>query len=279
MLANVQPNPDAKQTDVLKQLGLPAYAGRAYVALLRLGTTEARHISEVANVPPAKVYRTLEKLQERGLVTVVPGKPRKYSPVAMGDFLDREIGAQRERLESLETRKDDVAAMFPILGTMEVEDRATITSLRGRRNISEHFRDDARRARQEILLLLPARATAKLPGLAQLLRDARARGVETRILSAATGDPQDAALGARPALLDLGREVAIAIFDGRAALLAHFLPGQGSRRQTRDVAILTDDRAIVQALAELMRAQWRIAIPEARTGGVTSIPVGVSPDA
>jgi len=53
---------------VSRHLGLSEYEARAYVSLVREGTSEARKLSMKCGVPRTKVYGTLKKLIERGLV-------------------------------------------------------------------------------------------------------------------------------------------------------------------------------------------------------------------
>ncbi|HUR69606.1 MAG TPA: helix-turn-helix domain-containing protein, partial [Candidatus Thermoplasmatota archaeon] len=173
---------DGIRTTKLTELGLPRYAARAYLALLELGTTGAREVRELAHIPPAKVYGTLDQLHKRGLVEVLPGRPRRYAPVPMSDFLARDLEEQRERLESIEAARDELAELFPIRASTVVEVPGHTSSLSGRRNISEQFRRCARDARREIVILIPDRPDRSLRSVARHLSEARARGVTLRIL-------------------------------------------------------------------------------------------------
>lgn len=269
---------DNEQVERLREFGLPTYAVRAYLALLKLGTAEARHVSEVARIPPAKVYGTLDQLQQKGLVTVATGKPRKYSPVPMGDFLERRLRDHREQMDALAARKDDLVELFPILGTVEAGGRASISTIRGRRNISEHFRENAAAATRDLALLLPASPSERLRAVVKVLDKARGRGVSIRILAHANADPGDLPPGLQAfpdefrVSRDLGLEpdVAVATFDGESALLAHFVPGETARDHAQDVAILTKDPALAATLARMVHLCWLQAgqgeeVPEAPT--------------
>lgn len=256
---------DAERMALLKDFDLPVYAMRAYLALLQLGTAEARHVSELGRIPVAKVYTTLDQLQARGLLTVTPGKPRKYSPVAMADFLERRLQAHREQAEELAAQKDRLADLFPIVGTVELGERASVHTLRGRRNIGQHFRENAAAARHEIDVLLPSAPQGKLPAIAKTLMDARARGVQVRVLARPPVVPADDPfrdLDALPGAVRVSHDaklepdVALATFDGGTALLAHFVPAQSGRGHAKDVAVLTRETALVKTLAGMLHLSW-----------------------
>lgn len=51
---------------------------RAYLALLRLGEATATEVAEEAGIPVSHIYSVLRKLLDRGFITVIGGRPRKY---------------------------------------------------------------------------------------------------------------------------------------------------------------------------------------------------------
>ncbi len=65
-----------------RHLGLSEYEARVYVSLVVDGGSEARRLSMRCGVPRTKVYATLKKLMERGLVLEVPGEPRRFTPTS-----------------------------------------------------------------------------------------------------------------------------------------------------------------------------------------------------
>lgn len=67
----------------LEPFGLSEYEARVYVSLVTGGASEARKLSTMCGVPRTKVYLTLKKLIERGLVFELPGgEPRKFASIA-----------------------------------------------------------------------------------------------------------------------------------------------------------------------------------------------------
>lgn len=62
----------------LKILGLNSYEERAYLTLIKLGKTTASRIAQESEVPYGKIYPTLESLESKGLILVIPEKTKKF---------------------------------------------------------------------------------------------------------------------------------------------------------------------------------------------------------
>ena len=80
---NVQNEKKAATKDISwknfsKYTGLSEYEAKSYISLVLEGPVEARKLSMVSGVPRTKVYGTLRKLVERGLVVEMPLEPRKF---------------------------------------------------------------------------------------------------------------------------------------------------------------------------------------------------------
>jgi len=82
---------------VSRHLGLSEYEARVYVSLVTEGVSEARRLSMRCGVPRTKVYATLKKLMERGLVLELPGEPRKFAPTSPGEAFEQYLVHFKER--------------------------------------------------------------------------------------------------------------------------------------------------------------------------------------
>src|SRR5438067_3127441 len=264
----------SEQLRELNAMGLSTYAARAYLSLLQLGRGEARQVSELAQIPSSKVYGTLEQLERRGLATVVAGKPREYRPVPIGEFLAQRIEEEREAVTTMSSRLDRLVDLFPIIGEAPDAERASVTALRGRRNISENFRRQMQAARREVCIQLPDRWTRRVRAVGSLVRDARAGGVRVLVLRPFSGAP-DAHAEADDATGDeldacaepgVSADVMLATFDGHTALLAHFVPGQRGRDHPKDIAILTHERAFATVFVAFFAQRWSAAARRASSG-------------
>ena len=81
---------------VSRHLGLSEYEARVYVSLVTEGSSEARRLSMRCGVPRTKVYATLKKLMERGLVFELPGEPRKFAPASPAEAFGKYLSYSKE---------------------------------------------------------------------------------------------------------------------------------------------------------------------------------------
>jgi len=106
----------SEAVDLLKRFGFTEYESKCYVALVRLQSGTAREISDLADVPRARVYDCVDELRERGLVEVQGSNPKQYrgvAPDAAVDTVEAEFEDRLDRLSSvlprLETGVDEAA--------------------------------------------------------------------------------------------------------------------------------------------------------------------------
>lgn len=81
---------------VSQHLGLSEYEARVYVSMVTEGASEARRLSIRSGVPRTKVYATLKKLMERGLVFELPGDPRKFAPTSPAEAFEQYLLHSKE---------------------------------------------------------------------------------------------------------------------------------------------------------------------------------------
>lgn len=277
--------PDAERLQKLREFGLSEYASRAYLALLELGTTEARDVSRLARVPIAKIYSTLDQLQQRGLALVEPGPPKKYSPVLFREFLARQRMAHEEEIRQLELEEAALSEMFPIRADREADDRGVVLTLRGRSNVMAKLDDLVLSARRDVLLVVPDGASTRLDARRHVFEAAAARGVRLRFLAPDT-PPSCASCGkladladarARPPMPGAGASTMVVAVDENVVLLAHAVPDDGSFTRGNDLAIVTTETGIVRAVAAMMDALWHEAAPLGREGQApVQAPVGAA---
>ena len=125
--------------DFLRQLGLNKYEAEAYLALLSLGISGAFIISKESGVPFGRIYDSLNTLEMKGFVEVVPSKPKKYKAVnpefAIKGFIDERFN-NLEKLRGL--IKDKVNHLF-----LKKESNDVVSVNSGKVNfakcVSEHF--------------------------------------------------------------------------------------------------------------------------------------------
>jgi len=88
-------------TAVLEKIGLTRNEIKVYLALLELGSSTTSFISRKAELHTSRVYESLERLIEKGLVSFVIISNRKHFQAADPNALDRYIEKQREDLHNI----------------------------------------------------------------------------------------------------------------------------------------------------------------------------------
>jgi sugar-specific transcriptional regulator TrmB len=134
--------------DSLESLGLREYEAKCFVALVQLSDGTAKEVSKVADVPRSRVYDSLEKLQERGLVDVRESNPRKYRGVAVETAIRT---LRNEFTADLETAGESLQELqvSPHDGDNE------FWTVSGRENVTERGHDLVERASREVVVVLP----------------------------------------------------------------------------------------------------------------------------
>lgn len=254
----------------LRDFGLSEYAARAYLALLDLGLTEARDVSSLSRVPTSKIYHILDQLHEKGLAHILPEFPKKYAPVPFEEYLDkiqREHAAAAKRIED---EREDLTALFSVVGSVEAGDRGGFTVIRGRRNVIGKTIELLGSAEKEVLVVGSRGTPLRMEPMLDELKRAAKRSVRMRYLVPV--EPENAeALAPLAALADVrAREidesapsgnVSISVFDNARALIVHYVPDDGHLYQGSDTAIYTDHEGMVAAMRALVEPQWKGAVP------------------
>ncbi|HWH08393.1 MAG TPA: helix-turn-helix domain-containing protein [Candidatus Thermoplasmatota archaeon] len=264
------PSSAAERIARLRAFGLSDYASRAYLALLELGETEARDVSVRAGVPLAKIYQTLDQLQQRGFAVAQPTMPKRYAPVPIAEVLAKQRERHLEQVRELAHAEEELCEMFPVAPREAVSDRGSIVVVKGRQENVQALRKAVARAREDVLLAPSAGWLHRRRLHLDLLAEASARGVRVRLLlldvpgvEEALADLGGAAVRLREAGLEGAGATSLVFVDGRAALVTHHMPDDASTARGKDVGIYVEEAGVVRALQSVVEASWAAA-PEVR---------------
>lgn len=258
----------------LREFGLSEYAARSYLALLDLGIADARAVSGISKVPQAKIYHVLEQLHEKGLVVILPQFPKKYAPIPFEEYLGRLFDEHSQAARSIEDQRIELAEMFRVTGDIEVGDRGFLTVLHGRKNVMAKIREIVALTEHDLVVLGTFGTVLCRDHAHDLLRSATERGVRVRLLLPVDKSTVDA-VAPLTAIADVrarelaeaesGQHVGIIISDSSCVLFVHFLPDDESLHVGKDVAVFTDQEAMVAAIQAIVEPIWARALPyEAR---------------
>ncbi len=137
----------------LKEMGLTEYEVQAYVVLVEGGQMAASDISSKSGVPFSRVYDVLGRLEEKGFIQIIRGRPTLYVAKAPTEIVRLVKLAWEEKIER--ASKSVVDELQP---RYERETPATsrdVWLLHGRPNILAKALEMLEGAREEILLSIP----------------------------------------------------------------------------------------------------------------------------
>ncbi|MGD2201256.1 MAG: helix-turn-helix domain-containing protein [Candidatus Bathyarchaeota archaeon] len=123
----------SKWPKIMDYAGLSEYEAKVYLSLLCLGSSGARNLSLASDVPRTKVYGTLNRLIDFGLVTEIPGAPKCFAPTppsnAFGSALKRTLNKSQDFSEVMEALvethkkvKNDSSPQEKLLWHIDVND-------------------------------------------------------------------------------------------------------------------------------------------------------------
>jgi sugar-specific transcriptional regulator TrmB len=102
---------------LLERIGLTNAESKVYLALLELGSSTAGPLIDKAKITPSKVYDLLDKLQRKGLVSVVTQENVRHyeaaSPERLVDYLE-------ERERTLQMEKEQLQKTLPQLKLLQM---------------------------------------------------------------------------------------------------------------------------------------------------------------
>lgn len=248
----------------LMGFGLTEYEARAYSALLELEVATAGKLAELARVPRTKIYGALDGLAEKRLVKLVPERPMRYVALPFSDFVD---GVQKDlqaRTAEIEAAREEIAAEFTPKGNIRMEEDGAFVVLRGRSNVTSKLFDFITRTQQDFLLMATLNSSRRVDYHMAMLRDRAEGGARFRMLCPVGAKNADVVAefglhGEVRKLLEETPGCAIAIRDDCEAMVMHFLPDDDHHFQGSDVALWTDDKAMVLTLKAMLDAQWLAA--------------------
>ncbi len=116
----------AEISKYFEKFAMTEYELRAFLALVMLGTSTPDNIAMTANIPRTSTYKILEKLEERGLITSMEGRPKVFKArniYEVRKMFSENVDVLFEKLTELSdilTEKGEPQLIFTIYGRERV---------------------------------------------------------------------------------------------------------------------------------------------------------------
>jgi sugar-specific transcriptional regulator TrmB len=114
---------------MLESLGLTEYESKAYLAVLSLGTADARSICNTSGVPSSKIYNIMDKFELLGLVEVQRSKPAKFRAVEPEVGIEKLFGNREKEIRSLKENLPVILSELNSVYSERSEQRKTFFNL------------------------------------------------------------------------------------------------------------------------------------------------------
>lgn len=283
----------AEKLKKLQEFGLSEYQARVYLALLELGIATASQIPPISKVPRTRIYMTMSQLHEKGLVQIIPETPLKYKPLPFEEFLEKRISDLKTEARMLEVVKEELSREFAIKKQVMEQKAGSFEAIFGRRNLRAKLLKMFSNAKSEVYFIGTAATPLRLAHtLLPAIEEKARNGIALKFaFPVNAGNSEKVKLLSKyAAMKHIEKEtfMHLTVIDSNEALLAHAIPDDEDPVRGSDVAIWTDDEAIVSALKESARNIWEqgvnpgaIALARAILGtvgkGIESLKVNPQP--
>ncbi len=248
----------------VQEYGLTEYEARAYLALLDFEVAPASKVARLSRVPRTKIYQALEGLETKQLVRVIPDRPKQFVAQPFKNFLEQLERDHKRQAEALAAKKEEVSAEFTPKGTVELDDPGQFVMVRSRANVTEKLMSLIENAEESVVVLGSEMALARFAYFTPGLEKAAERGVMFTAVGPVTdrNSEQVSELEAHGRVLAFSQATqghCLVIIDENEALLIHAVPDDTHLFQGEDVALWTDDAAMVRSLEATLEIALSVA--------------------
>jgi sugar-specific transcriptional regulator TrmB len=116
----------------LLNLGFTEMDSKVYVFLAKRGMQKAFDMSKSMKMNKEQLYRSLKKLQSKGIVTATLEHPARFSAVPFEEVLDLFIKSKMEEAQEIQQNKDEILSVWKSLAVGQTDAAARFTVIEGR---------------------------------------------------------------------------------------------------------------------------------------------------
>ncbi|MHB8586829.1 MAG: TrmB family transcriptional regulator [Thermoplasmatota archaeon] len=255
-----------ERLEKMQEYGLTEYEARTYLALLDLGVATARDIANVSRVPRTKIYSVLDDLHQKQLAEIIPERPKKYEVVPFERYLRTFERDYQAKLKKIEEDKQVLSTAASKESGNGADKAGSFNVLKGRKNVINRMYEMIGRSRATLLEMGTEWSAVRMGYYLPLVKEKARAGVKARLVAPIThanlenvvdfgtvGEVHHAANKAPGSV--------ILIVDDEEVLICHYVPDDEHLFKGEDVAIWSDDRAIVRDMRATIESQWAAGKP------------------
>jgi sugar-specific transcriptional regulator TrmB/predicted hydrocarbon binding protein len=200
----------------------------------------------------------MRQLHEKGLVQIVPETPLKYRAVPFDRYLTKSIKEMREKSNELESNMEDLAKEFE-LRHKKPEKQGKFEVLYGRRNVRDRLGKIYEQAKSEIISIGTENSPARIVNTTLWqIEDQAKEGIDIKYAFPVNlSNKEKVEKIAKYAIIkhiDRNPPMHFVVVDNKECMLIHRVPDDPDPVRGDDIAIWTDDEAIVAAMKEIAQS-------------------------
>ena len=259
------------------EYGLTEYEARTYLALLHLGVASARDVANLSRVPRTKIYSVLDDLHAKQLAEIIPERPKKYGVVPFDSYLRQFEREYKAKLLKIEEDKKLLMSAFAAKDQPGADKAGSFQVLKGRKNVLNRKYEMVGRAAAEVLEMGTEFSAVRMGYYMPLLKERARLGARMRLLVPVTDANRENVeefTGFGEVRSNPGKSPGsvILVIDESEVLICHYVPDDEHLFKGEDIAIWSDDRAIVRDMKATILSQWEGAV-QASTTNAKTIPI------
>lgn len=261
----------------MMEYGLTEYEARTYLALLHLGVASARDVANLSRVPRTKIYSVLDDLHAKQLAEIIPERPKKYGVVPFDSYLRTFEREYKARLAKIEEDKKMLMAAFSSKDAAGPDKAGSFQVLKGRKNVLNRKYEMVGRAGVEVLEMGTEFSAVRMGYYMPLLRERARMGAQMKLLVPVTEANKEnvdefGQFGKVMPNPSKSPGSVILVVDDSEVLICHYVPDDEHLFKGEDIAIWSDDKAIVRDMKATILGQWA----SAEAGGTVQTPTTTS---
>lgn len=240
---------------IVEYIGLSEYESKVYLSLVNLGAAGARKLSLNCDVPRTKVYGTLKKLIDYGLVLEIPGSPKMFAPSNPRDSFNTILNITKEKADDFTTIIDELEGIHVKNRDVGGPKKKLIWFLQQEDNIRAKCSEIIRQSQEELSIITTEDGLEIIFNSAhRLLDEIQENGVEIKIYSPL--DPKMNSLARELSYIfqvkkvDVKTPIMFINSDNKRFLLARLAP-RGTE-QPFESGMFTEDHDLLQLLHLLL---------------------------
>jgi len=246
----------------LVEMGLTLLQARAYLALLRLGTTRAPRLAAAIDVVRPEVYRILRELSAKGLAQRSLASPATYTAASPQVVLSLLAQPIRERLDNIERKSDTLMKSLSSI-TLEHSDASDhrITLLDAFEEANQAFRQMMTDVKEEYVAISGKDALTQLSNddLVRPIISAAKRKIRVRIITEVdSSNAKTAQRLARYIDLRISENILfyVDIIDKRQMLFGPAYVHSDKAIKRRELDLLTSNPRFVAGMYAMFERLW-----------------------